>query len=237
MSADANETQYIDIDGEAPRVDDAVLSRHSIRDYSNRPVPRETLEELFELALRAPSWKNSQPWRIYVLTGATRDRVAASLVKAARETQSSQPDFEWPAAYPADARRRMFDLGMRVYEAAGIERKDKAARDEFMLRNFNFFGAPVGVFITTTFEPNYYVALDLGCLLESIMLLARARGLATCPQAALGAFPEVVRRELALSDAERVVWGLSMGYATPDSKLNRFHSPRAPLAELLQFRE
>ena len=236
MSAEANETQYIDIDGEAPGVDEAVLSRHSVRDYSDQPVPRKTLEQLFELALRAPSWKNSQPWRIYVLTGGTRDRVAAALVKAARETES-QPDFEWPAAYPADARRRMFDLGMRVYEAAGIERKDKAARDEFMLRNFNFFGAPVGVFITTTFEANYYVAIDLGCLLESIMLLARARGLSTCPQAALGAFPDVVRRELGLPDGERVVCGLSLGYAQTDSRLNRFHSPRAPVSEILSIRD
>jgi nitroreductase len=79
----------------------------------------------------------------------------------------------------------MFDLGMKIYGVAGIDRKDKAARDQFMVDNFKFFDAPVAVFITSNFEMNYYVGIDIGCYLQSVMLLAREHGLGTCPQAAL----------------------------------------------------
>ncbi len=224
------------VGGRSETVRDAVYSRHSIRHYESRPVPRAELDALFADALRAPSWKNSQPWKIHVLTGASRDRMADRLQAAAR-AGTPAPDTAWLESFPADAKRRMFDLGMKIYGVAGIDRKDKDARDAFMLRNFEFFGAPVAIFITTRFDLNFYVGLDLGCFLESIMLLARERGLGTCPQAALSAFPDVVRAELGLAPEDRVVCGLSLGYPREDSDLNRFHTPRLDATEILAYYE
>ncbi len=228
--------RFVEIGGRAATVEEAVRTRHSVRDYADRPVASELLQGLFEDALRAPSWKNAQPWKVRVVTGAARDRMAQKL-SAAAQSGAPRPDTAWLESYPAEAKRRMFDLGMEIYGVAGIDRKDKAARDAFMLRNFSFFGAPVAAFITTTFDLNFFVGIDIGCFLQNVMLLARSRGLATCPQAALGAFPDVVRAELGLPDNEKVVCGLSLGYPREDSELNRFHTPRESLANLTAFYE
>lgn len=232
----AQNPEFQEIAGKALSVREAVYTRHSIRRFEERAVPRPELEGLFQDAQRAPSWKNSQPWQIHLVTGQRRDAMADRLQKAARAGEP-RPDTPWLEVFPAEAKRRMFDLGMKIYGVAGIDRKDKAARDQFMLDNFGFFGAPAAAFITSRFEPNFYVGIDLGCYLNTVMLLARERGLGTCPQAALSAFPDEVRDELGLSAEERVVCGISIGYPLADSDLNRYHTPRRELSEALSYYE
>ncbi|MCB1306276.1 MAG: nitroreductase [Leptospiraceae bacterium] len=232
-TAQSTEEIFIDVSTEAKSVIDAIQSRHSIRNFLDRPVEPEKLQSILENALRAPSWKNAQPWKVHVVTGQARDRMSAALKEAALNG-TPHPETPWLESYPANIKKRMFDLGMRVYGVAGIERKDKEARDRFMLRNFEFFDAPVALFITSTLETNFFVGIDIGCFLESLMLLCRHHGLGSCPQAALGAFPEVVKAQLSLPQDERVICGLSLGY--PDNTdLNRFHSPRESLDSLVQF--
>lgn len=231
------ETETIElkeIAGAATSVTEAMNTRHSIRRFDTRPVEQAKLDALFATSLRAPSWKNSQPWQVHVVTGTKRTRLAEQLTQAAIEGKLG-PDIAWPAVYPADAKRRMFDLGMKIYGVAGIDRKDKAARDQFMVDNFKFFDAPVAVFITSNFETNYYVGIDIGCYLQSVMLLARELGLGTCPQAALSAAPDVVRAELNLPPEQKVIVGLSLGYPLPEPDLNRFHTPREPTGEKVKF--
>ncbi|TGK38461.1 nitroreductase [Leptospira gomenensis] len=230
----STEYDFVDITGVASSVAEAVRTRHSVRDFESKPVDEKILTELFSQALRAPSWKNSQPWKIHVVSGERKNRMARLLTERAKQAEPS-PDTIWPSGFPSDAKRRMFDLGMKIYGVAGIERKDKEARDGFMLRNFEFFGAPTAVFITTEFELNFYIALDIGCLLNTVMLLARSYGLGSVPQAALSAFPETVRAELGLSESEKVVCGLSLGYPKADSDLNLFHTPREPVSDLVRF--
>ncbi len=226
--------RFLAVHGAATNLFEAVESRHSVRAYEDRPVPAEVLEDLFGRALRAPSWKNSQPWKYHIVTGERRNRLADLLVKAAQESEPA-PDVAWPEAYPAQAKRRMFDLGMRVYGVAGIDRKDRQARDAFMLENFRFFGAPVAVFITTDFATDFFTGMDLGCALQTVLLLARAYGLGCCPQAALGAFPAVVRRELDLAETDKIVCGISIGYPEAGKALNEFHAPRLELSEAAKF--
>ncbi|MBI3394837.1 MAG: nitroreductase [Spirochaetia bacterium] len=209
--------------------------RHSIREYQDTVVPPEVIRSVFGKALRAPSWKNTQPWQVYVVTGAVKDRLAAKLTETALSGQPLAPEIPWVESYPSDVRKRMFDLGMRVYGVAGIDRKDKKARDDFMLQNFRFFGAPVAAFITTRLELSFWTALDIGCFLNSIMLLAREEGLGSCPQAALSAFPSVVRGQLGFPEEERLVCGISLGYPKPDSRLNTFHAPRESFDQMVKI--
>lgn len=227
-------SEFVDVHGRATSVRQAVLSRHSIREFESTPILEQELQGLLADALRAPSWKNSQPWKLHAVSGARRDRMSARLCEAAQAGEP-RPDSPWTDKYPADAKRRMFDLGMKIYGVAGIDRKDKAARDQFMLNNFRFFGAPTAIFISTHFDLGVYTALDIGCLLNTILLLARERGLGTVPQAALGAFPDIVRSELGLPEEEKIPCGLSIGYPKADSTLNRFHTPRLPLDEAVRF--
>lgn len=209
----------------APGVVEAIQTRHSVREYQQRPIEPQLLRELLEHVLRAPSWKNAQPWKFYAVTGAARNRVSEALVAAALGGEPA-PDLAWPEVYPPAAKRRMFDLGMQIYGVAGIDRKDRAARDQFMLDNFRFFGAPAAIFIATDFDCNFFTGLDIGCALQTILLASRAFGLGTCAQAALGAFPDVVRCELDLPANEKIVCGVSLGYPRENSRLNEFHTPR-----------
>ncbi|MCW7474386.1 nitroreductase [Leptospira levettii] len=215
-------------------VSEAMNTRHSIREYDPKPIPEEILNRIFETSLRSPSWKNSQPWKVHIVSGAKKELLAEKLTKTAKKSAPT-PETSWPESYPSDAKKRMFDLGMKIYGVAGIDRKDKEARDQFMLRNFSFFGAPTAVFITSKFDLNFFVGIDLGCFLQSVLLLAREEGLGTCPQAALGAFPEVVRETLGLANEEKVIMGLSIGYPKADSDLNRYHTPREGSSDLIRF--
>jgi nitroreductase len=226
--------EYIEITEASKSISEAILTRHSVREFTNKPIPPDVLEKLLALSTRSPSWKNAQPWQIHVVSGQTRDRLSDELVAAAK-TSPPNPETAWLESYPSSAKKRMFDLGMKVYGVAGIDRKDKVARDEFMLNNFRFFGAPTALLITTTFDFNFFVGIDLGCYVESILLLAREYGLGTCAQAALGAFPNVVKEVLSIPDGQKVVMGISIGYPKVDSNLNRFHSPRESLSDLVKF--
>ena len=234
MENAAETLEMVNITGAANSVSEAMNTRHSIRRFDARPVEQAKLDAIFRTSLRTPSWKNSQPWNVHLVTGEKLKRLS-QLMTAAALAGELNPDVVWPAAYPADAKRRMFDLGMKIYGVAGIDRKDKAARDQFMVDNFKFFDAPVGVFITSNFELNYYVGIDIGCYLQSLMLLAREQGLGTCPQAALSATPKIVRAELGLPEEQKVLVGLSLGYPLPDPELNRFHTPRESLEEKVKF--
>lgn len=226
--------ESISIHEVAKSVSEAMDTRHSIREYETKPIPEDLLNRIFEKALRSPSWKNSQPWKVHIVSGEKRNSLASALTNAATGSLPT-PETNWPESYPSDAKKRMFDLGMKIYGVAGIDRKDKEARDQFMLRNFSFFGAPTAVFITSKFDLNFFVGIDLGCFLQSVLLLAREEGLGTCPQAALGAFPEVVRNELGLPKEEKVIMGLSIGYPKAESELNRFHTPREEASDLIRF--
>ncbi|TGK53260.1 nitroreductase [Leptospira bouyouniensis] len=226
--------ESISIHEVAKSVSEAMDTRHSIREYETKPIPEDLLNRIFEKALRSPSWKNSQPWKVHIVSGEKRNSLASALTNAATGSQPT-PETNWPESYPSDAKKRMFDLGMKIYGVAGIDRKDKEARDQFMLRNFSFFGAPTAVFITSKFDLNFFVGIDLGCFLQSVLLLAREEGLGTCPQAALGAFPEVVRNELGLPKEEKVIMGISIGYPKAQSELNRFHTPREEASDLIRF--
>ncbi|TGL39207.1 nitroreductase [Leptospira perdikensis] len=227
-------TELISFHTTATSVSEALETRHSIREYLPKRIPNEILHRVFSKALRTPSWKNSQPWKVHIVNGNKREELSKELIQTAREFPP-RPETSWPESYPSDAKRRMFDLGMKIYEAAGIDRKDKDARNEFMLRNFDFFGAPTAVFITTKFELNYFVGIDLGCFLQSVLLLAREEGLGTCAQASLGSFPDVVRNSLELPEEEKVILGLSIGYPKPNSELNSYHTPRESSEDLLRF--
>ncbi|MCG9873929.1 MAG: nitroreductase [Leptospiraceae bacterium] len=226
--------EFLDITKAASSVSEALTTRHSIREFDSRPIPENILHDIINKSLRAPSWKNSQPWKIHIVSGNQRNLLSEKLSQAAKSGQPN-PATPWLESYPSDAKKRMFDLGMKIYGVAGIERKDKNARDEFMLRNFSFFGAPTAIFISSTFDLNFFIGIDLGCFLQSVLLMAREHGLGTCAQAALGAFPDVVTSQLSIPKEEKIVLGISLGYPKSESQLNSYHTPREAMENLVRF--
>lgn len=219
-------------------VHDAIMSRKSVRRFLPRPVPQDSLHRILEGAGRAPSGHNIQPWRIYVLTGAAKGRISSAILKAIEEDPSEdhQPEFdyyptEWFEPYISRRRKVGFDL----YEKLGIAREDRAARDAQMLKNYVFFGAPVGLFVTFDRRLATGTFMDIGMCLENILIGARGEGLDTCGQACFNWFHKVIRAELPMADTELLACGLSLGYADPDAPENRLEADKLKVEEFSIF--
>lgn len=215
----------------------ALLSRRSVRAFKPDAVPRSLVEEILGLASRAPSGTNIQPWKVRVLAGEVRDRVSAAMLEAyALEGPESfkRPYNYYPVKWrdPYLARRRK--LGWDLYGLLGITRDDKAGMDAQYRRNYRFFDAPVALVFTLDADMEIGSWLDYGMFLQGIMTAARAKGLDTCAQAAIASAHRVLRRELAISDAEQIVCGMSLGYAR-DDVVNRLVTTRVPVCDFAQF--
>jgi nitroreductase len=215
----------------AETVDEAIRTRRSIRAFRPDPVPRAVVAEILEVAARAPSGTNMQPWKAHVVAGATRDALCAEAVKAAHdEPELHEAEYryypvEWREPYVGRRRKVGFDM----YALLGIPKGDKAAMAAQHARNFTFFDAPVGIFFTIEKHLEIGSWLDYGMFLENVMLAARARGLDTCPQAAWPRFHGIIRRHLGFGDDETVICGMALGYADEEAAVNRLVTDRAPL--------
>ncbi len=216
---------------ETAAVDRAIGSRRSVRRFLPRPVAREVVAQILDVARHAPSGTNTQPWRVYALAGDAKERLCRAAAAAYDRGKQALPQ---PQYYPQSwfepylSRRRK--LGWDLYPLLGIPRGDKAAMHAQHRRNDFFFDAPVGLIFTIDRRLERGSLLDYGMFLQNVMLAARARGLDTCPQASWTDVPHVVARELALPENETVVCGMALGYADPDAPEAQLSPEREPVA-------
>jgi nitroreductase len=226
-----------DLNKPAADVFEAALSRRSIRAYRKEPVPRDVLREIVSLGRHAPSGSNIQPWHVHVLTGATLARVGSAIRTAfLNDEPGHKRDYDYytdPVFEPYLARRRA--CGWGLYGTLEIGRGDHAKSKAYRAGNYNFFGAPAGLVFTIGRKLEIGSWLDYGMFLQTIMLAARARGLHTCPEASIASYPDIVRRELDISDDFIVVCGMAMGYADSDAIVNTFQPERIELDEYAVF--
>jgi nitroreductase len=218
--------------------DQAIASRRSIRRFLPTPVPREALEAILDVAARAPSGTNMQPWQGYVLTGAAKDNLSAAVLAAfdAEEPGHRQEVRYYPDEFfePYLSRRRK--VGWDLYGRLGIARGEAAKMKAQHRRNFLFFDAPVGMMFTIDRRLATGSWLDYGMFLQNVMTAARARGLDTCAQAAWSHYHRAIRPVLGLAPEEIVVCGMALGYPDPDAPENAMRTERAPAAGFMQFR-
>jgi nitroreductase len=217
----------------------ALSSRKSIRAFSDRPVPVELVKELLASCSRAPSGSNLQPWRVYALVGQARDALIAHVkTKLPELPRGESPEYNIHPpglAHPYSARyARAASL---MFTAGGIAREDTAARHRHLARNWEFFGAPVGLIFTIHrhMEPGQWA--DVGMFLQSLMLLARDHGLHTCAQEAWALWPKTLRECLPIAADEMVVCGMALGYADETAPINGFASERAGFEEFAMILE
>jgi nitroreductase len=224
---------------EVELVDQAITSRRSVRAFLPTPVAREDIEAILDVARRAPSGSNTQPWKVYVLTGESKARLSESVLAAYDHPEVDTLHREEYPYYPRtwidpyQSRRRK--VGWDLYGLLGIERADKARMHAQHARNFRFFDAPVGIIFTIDRVMEQGSWLDYGMFLEAIMVSARARGIDTCPQAAFTQFHRIIGEHLGLTDDEMVVCGMSMGYANPAAIENTLLTDRASVSDFTRF--
>jgi len=220
-------------------VDEAILSRRSVRAFKATPVARTDIEDVLRVAGRAPSGSNSQPWQVYVLTGAARDGLSRALLEVYDDPVRRERETEEYAYYPTRwvspflERRRK--VGWDMYTLLGLTREDKAGMHAQLGRNFAFFDAPVALMFTMDRSMELGSWLDFGMFLQNIMIAARGRGIDTCPQAAFTRYHRIIRAYLNLPEQERFVCGMSMGYADPDAIVNSLIVEREPLERYATF--
>jgi nitroreductase len=220
-------------------VDAAIESRFSTRAFLPTPVPREIITDILRVAQRAPSGTNTQPWKVYVLQGASRDSLVEKVCAAhdaiyanpalAAEYQEEYAYYpeKWVSPY-LDRRR---ENGWGLYGLLGISKGDRDKMHAQHHRNFRFFDAPVGFMFTLDRVMGRGSLVDYGMFMQSIMIAARARGLHTCPQAAWNGFGKIILPHIGAGPNEMLVCGMSMGWAEETAKVNSFHTPRVPVEE------
>ncbi|MEO1650896.1 MAG: nitroreductase [Pseudomonadota bacterium] len=216
-------------DGRA--VGEAILTRRSVRGYLDKPVAKETVEAILNIAARAPSGSNIQPWQVHVVARAKRDEIVSAVLEAAQsETNDHEAQYQYyPQAWrePYLARRRA--TGWGLYGTLGIEKGDKPRMREQLLKNYAFFGAPVGLFFTMDADMEKGSWLDIGTFIQSVMVTARGFGLDTCPQQAWSQYWRVVFPRLGIGDDQVLVTGMALGHIDDDATANGFWTTREPI--------
>ena len=224
-------------------VDQAITSRMSVRAFLPEAVPRETLMHVLDVASRAPSGVNTQPWKVYVLQGETRDELV-SKVCAAHDAVRADPglDAHYQEAYPYYPEKwvspyieRRRENGWGLYGLLGIGKGDKDKMHSQHQRNYRFFDAPVGLMFTIDRVLGRGSLLDYGMFLQSIMVAARGHGLHTCPQAAWNGFAKIILPHIGAGEEEMLVCGMALGYADPSALVNSFHTPRESASQFTHF--
>jgi len=218
-------------------VKEAVAARYSCRAFLATPVPEHIVRDIVERAARAPSAGNMQPWRVMALAGTRLAELKALLAPRMTELPKGEgvdyAIYPEPMVEPYYARRS--EVGELLYGAIGIPRSDKAARYRQFARNWQFFDAPVGLFFAREKAHGPAQWADIGGYLQTIALLAKDYGLDTCPQQAWVSFHLTVRAFLRLPDHLMIYSGMALGFSDQEAPINRWRSPRAPLAEWAQF--
>jgi len=222
-------------------VDAAITSRRSVRAFLPDPVPRETIERILEVAARAPSGTNTQPWQVVVLTGEAKSALTQKIMAAYDDPAQRATHTDEYAYYPTEWRSPYIDrrrkVGWDLYGLLGIGKADKAAMHAQHGRNYAFFDAPVGLIFTIDRVLQQGSWLDYGMFLQSVMVAARGRGLDTCPQQAFAQYHRIIEEQLQLPPERMVVCGMSLGWADPAARVNALHTERAPVAEFARFLE
>ena len=207
-------------------VTDAVAARVSVRAFRPDPVPAALLRELLEKAHRAPSGGNLQPWRVHAVTGAPLEELKA---KVGANLSGETPEYD---VYPPDLwdpfRTRHFECGEDLYATIGIPREDKPARLRQLFKNTQFFGAPVGVFFSLDRNLGRPQWADVGMYMQTVMLLAVERGLATCAQEFWARYPRTVAEHIALPDDHMLFSGMALGWPDETAPINSLRTRRDP---------
>ena len=220
-------------------VDEAIRSRRSIRAFLPTPVPRADIEALLEVAARAPSGTNTQPWKVYVCTGGAKARLSQAIIDTYLDPARAKEHVEEYHYYPVqwsspyiDRRRK---VGWDLYALLGLGRENKLGMQAQHARNYAFFDAPVGLIFTIdrTMEKGSW--LDYGMFLQTVMIAARGRGLDTCPQAAFTQFHKIIGEVLQIPPNEQVVCGMALGFADLSKVENSLVTEREPVAGFARF--
>jgi nitroreductase len=206
-------------------------TRRSVRGFKPGPIAPELINRILNAANRSPSYTNSQPWEVAIVTGAKRDELSQILYQLAASGAPANSDEPAPKSWPEDIAERTKVHGAKRFAALGVGRDDHVRRDQLRLANFKFFDAPCAMLIFMDKSLGPWSTLDMGIFIQSLTLAAHGLGLGTCLQASLSYYPDAVRKTLNIPDSKKLICGLSLGYPDLDAPLNIYRSARKELKD------
>ena len=213
----------------------ALADRHSVRGFKSDPISTDIIKEVLSIANRSPSFTNSQPWEVAVVTGQTLQALGKTLFELASTNAPTHPDLPAPASWPPAIAERTKTHNIKRFERLGVGRDDTERRNQLRLENFKFFGAPCAMFVLMDEGCGPWSVMDIGGFTQSISLAAQAFGLGTCMQASLAYYPDAVRTALNIPASKKLLVGISLGVPDRDAPLNAYKSGRMALDEFVQW--
>jgi len=226
-----------DLIGIAENIEQAILTRRSIRRFLPNLVKRETVERILSIASHAPSGTNMQPWRVYVISGKAKEKLSSAIIEAhdcGYDLGEREYNY-YPSNFPEPYRSRRRKVGWDLYGLLGIEKGEKHRMHKQHSRNYEFFDAPVGLIFTIDRVLEIGSWLDYGMFLQNIMILARGEGLHTCPQASFAPYHKIIRQQVSISEDEVIVCGMSLGEIDPDAPENTLRTDRESVMNFTKF--
>lgn len=219
-------------------VSELIKNRYSVRGFLPKAVPSEVIREVIEIAGRAPSGSNTQPWHITIVSGAALEKLKQSIADFRAGGGVPEPDVSSTGGGAEGVyKERQQESGRAYYEMMGVGREDSEARQKLVARNWQFFDAPHAGFLSMPRNIYPSNAVDMGIFFQSLMLLFAERGIATCPQGSLACFPNHVREVAHVPEGNVVLCGLSFGYEAPDALANKLRTEREKPDNIASFAE
>lgn len=215
---------------------ETMLKRKSTRAFLDKPVEIEKIQYILDLARHAPSGVNTQPWQVAVVSGETKSKLDKKLEEAFRNGVKSAMDYQYyPQQWQEPFKSRRKSCGLKMYSALNISREDKQRQKDQWAANYRAFDAPVELyfFLDNCAEQGSF--LDYGLFLQSVMLAAVDQGLATCPQAALTEFPQIVKQELGRDEESMLICGMALGYEDTEAAVNNYRTDREDYTAFTEF--
>lgn len=219
-------------------ISSAIQQRHACRAFLDKPVSDAVIKNILDTSRWAPSGVNTQPWKVAVVRGQHKQAITDALVLAKENQQTAKPDYQYyPTTWQEPYKGRRKDCGLALYGALEIGREDTEKQKQAWYNNYRFFGAPVGLFIFIDAGLAQGSWLDLGMFIQSIMLAAMDQGLASCPQASLADYPDIIRQQLDWPANDKLACGISLGYADAEHPVNRYRLDREPIETFTRWYE
>jgi len=217
---------------------DSITTRQSSRAYLSREVSQESITKILSVARWAPSGANMQPWRVAVVSGKTKQRIGDAIIEARHSGHTAEPDYRYyPDEWFEPYKQRRNDTGLALYSALDIGREDKQARLDAWDNNYHFFGAPVGLLIFLDRRLGQGSWIDIGMFMQNILLAAQAEGLATCTEASVAEYPDIVRDILGIEHSWTLAAGIALGYADKDAAVNNYRTSREEVGNFTSWHE
>ena len=215
---------------------DSIYARHSVRGYLEKEVPQDVMNRIFEIAQQSPSNCNVQPWKVFVASGALKDRLRRQMVEATSGGVTPNPDYPYRGDFSDEYRTRQVECAVALYSKMGIGRGDKEGRMRAVLRNFEFFDAPHIAFLGMHADFGPTVAIDVGMFAQSLMLSMVAFGLHSCPMGTMRNYPDMVREAFEIADGTKILFGISFGYEDTSVDANATQTTRDDISANVVFR-